>query len=1612
MALIRATRDTVNDRFNVLSFSVRTENPLFEIGLATDPQLLKPENRAQRTARNFFSSRIQPRSKDREAMYLVPPSVMARFVGQPRLYFGLVTYSDRNRSQPIEVNLPDRGSMYVSLAGLSERSLRRATRSGDSGNYGNGGIDLGWGGDAAAPATGNSGSAATAPNAGGGTTGTRGGYSDGYSDELWQQQPAPPASNGAGNAAPPAQAPAAAPAAPAASSPAAPTASAQAWRARSLAQDTASDPDAAYGIEGPIPDDTLSAGSLGLRTLASPLGAPAPQYPQASRFVAANPTNYRASSAPRSIERIVLHITDGGARIDGTLGWFQNPAARVSAHYVIGQDGEVVQMVRHEDVAWHARSANGNSIGIEHVANTRGLRPSQAQLCASAALVLWLCERYGIPADRTHILGHAEADPQTSHRGCPDAVWEWPAYMQSITSRSCLAGPAAATAQGLAVRGAAPRRATAPAQAMRVVGPYYRPSGWLDALRAQLEFFAGSAQWLLGVDDTSVPPHSAICQARRVDGSEGGAAHGSAFFIGPRLLLTAAHVVDGQDELIIVPGKNGAGSDSAGEPRGRFRVGAADMQMHPAYSADNRDFDMALIRVPAGAAAPDYFDLVEELTQSRPEDVVVCGYSAYSPDSSAIGGLVNAVIDPDKQHLHGGHIRSLPSEETFDYDLQSLGGASGSPVYYIEAGDVPRAHMVGVHVAPATATTNLGCRITAGKLAWIRQQAAAWGQTVAFSLGARALAQEAAATSEAEIDPDAFGICEDEPTDSVAAGAQALRANTLQAPAPDYPGASRFAPAHARNFRRGRRAGSSVDRIVIHITAGGPRIDGTIAWFQNGDRPNVSSAHYIVGRDGEVVQMVRNADTAYHASAANSRSVGIEHCANKPSRGNPRDLPLTEPQYQASAQLVAWLCAQFGIAADREHIVGHYEISPRDNHDCPSSIWDWDHYMACVQQALAERSAHATTAQSLATRGYARAQEIITPFYDPSDPATALTCQDDAFSQAREEWFIGVEDTRAFPHSAICQLVSDDGTGTGFYIGRNRILTCAHNLHGSSQVTIVPALNGTGNAPFGSCTVPASSWRLAPGYASSSDSERDLAVIENVPIEAPNGRWFRFLQATPSEHMPLVVCGYSRSSDAVPELTALMNGDKQHLHGGYARAMSSAELIEYPILTLHRASGAPVYALDRSSGQLEARVCAVHISGAPAAQGLNRGCFLTPAKLAWIEGSSSAFALPGTARTLGAEPRYDVPLIPQPDKDACWAASMAMLLSYRRHASIAPETLAAEVGQSLSTSYDWALLDAVKARYGFVAIEQPSNASLYHTPQQWADWLSAHGPLWVVIVGAPHAVVLAGIRGNLADPAATQVLLLNPWDTRVAFDNDPVAFNPPNAGYADWLPFQDFASDFGNMAEPDYGNWRVLYLPATAATAQGLGTGAMRLARPPAPARALDADPAAGQGDEPLEPSRIAGTRMRRVRGSAGGCRWALEQLQGRKAPRSGGSGPSSLAGGDVRIALDDWPAIDGAATPLPLTVRFYAEAGSVGEVRIDAGVPARLDYGVEVSARIDDAEDVGNVATLKVSIDYRFSGLAQGNPAASIELRLLGDGRYERINRWTAQPAGAAVAA
>lgn len=162
-------------------------------------------------------------------------------------------------------------------------------------------------------------------------------------------------------------------------------------------------------------------------------------------WMPADKTNYRASARPAEHEYdiIVIHCTDGRGFADRTASMWQEPGHKTSAHFVVGQDGTVVQAVRLADVAQHAHEANARSVGIEHCARTPaelgpddpGLPPSDALYSASARLVAWLCKRAGLAPTRGVILGHAEADPKTTHTRCPlGCGWDWDHYISLVVA--------------------------------------------------------------------------------------------------------------------------------------------------------------------------------------------------------------------------------------------------------------------------------------------------------------------------------------------------------------------------------------------------------------------------------------------------------------------------------------------------------------------------------------------------------------------------------------------------------------------------------------------------------------------------------------------------------------------------------------------------------------------------------------------------------------------------------------------------------------------------------------------------------------------------------------------------------------------------------------------------------------------------------------------------------------------------------------------------------------------------------------------------------------------------------------------------------------------------
>ncbi len=166
----------------MLGFAIRNDAAgRSELALASDPALFEPKNKAQRTQSNFYCNRATGglALARGETMYIVPPEVLARFVGQEKLYFGLASSAD---STPLRVDVrPGKDSPYISLRGLSARSMTRVrilpNRQQRASGYNGAGLEaLEWAGDAPVP-----GMVSTAP-ANGATAPVNGAqpYDDGF----------------------------------------------------------------------------------------------------------------------------------------------------------------------------------------------------------------------------------------------------------------------------------------------------------------------------------------------------------------------------------------------------------------------------------------------------------------------------------------------------------------------------------------------------------------------------------------------------------------------------------------------------------------------------------------------------------------------------------------------------------------------------------------------------------------------------------------------------------------------------------------------------------------------------------------------------------------------------------------------------------------------------------------------------------------------------------------------------------------------------------------------------------------------------------------------------------------------------------------------------------------------------------------------------------------------------------------------------------------------------------------------------------------------------------------------------------------------------------------
>lgn len=141
--------------------------------------------------------------------------------------------------------------------------------------------------------------------------------------------------------------------------------------------------------------------------------------------------NHDARPAGQDVDILLLHYT-GMASAAAALERLCDPAAKVSAHYCIDEDGTITRLVAEERRAWHAGVAawagasdiNARSIGIELVnpGHEFGYRAfTEAQMAQLIALCRDILARHPIPPAR--VLGHSDVAPLRKQD--PGELFDW-----------------------------------------------------------------------------------------------------------------------------------------------------------------------------------------------------------------------------------------------------------------------------------------------------------------------------------------------------------------------------------------------------------------------------------------------------------------------------------------------------------------------------------------------------------------------------------------------------------------------------------------------------------------------------------------------------------------------------------------------------------------------------------------------------------------------------------------------------------------------------------------------------------------------------------------------------------------------------------------------------------------------------------------------------------------------------------------------------------------------------------------------------------------------------------------------------------------------------------
>ena len=141
---------------------------------------------------------------------------------------------------------------------------------------------------------------------------------------------------------------------------------------------------------------------------------------------------------------------------------------------------------------------------------------------------------------------------------------------------------------------------------------------------------------------------------------------------------------------------------------------------------------------------------------------------------------------------------------------------------------------------------------------------------------------------------------------------------------------------------------NAVNGIVVHYTANpGSSAKDNRDYFENlrFTHKTKASSHYVIGLEGEILQLVPLDEMSYASNSRNTDTIAIE-CCHPDDSGK-----FNDATYKSLVDLVAWLCTRFNLSTDK--VIKHYDVTGKN---CPKYFVEhedaWNKFLEDVDKKL------------------------------------------------------------------------------------------------------------------------------------------------------------------------------------------------------------------------------------------------------------------------------------------------------------------------------------------------------------------------------------------------------------------------------------------------------------------------------------------------------------------------------------------------------------------------------------------------------------------------------------------------------------------------------------